>query len=63
MDGGGWGTYWNSIQLAALTAVIGTAILFIGAYMVEKIDGPALAGCCSSSLPCRQRLCRGWFLA
>jgi iron(III) transport system permease protein len=39
MDGGGWAAYWNSIKLASLTAVIGTVIIFIGAYMVEKIDG------------------------
>jgi len=39
MDGGGWAAYWNSLELAALTAVIGTTIIFVGAYMVEKIDG------------------------
>ncbi len=39
MDGGGWSAYTNSIQLAFLTAVIGTVIIFTGAYMVEKIDG------------------------
>lgn len=39
MDGGGWGSYYNSIRLAALTAVIGTVIIFVGAYMVEKTDG------------------------
>ncbi|MDF1749810.1 MAG: putative 2-aminoethylphosphonate ABC transporter permease subunit [Alphaproteobacteria bacterium] len=39
MDGGGWDSYYNSIQLGLLTAVIGTSIIFIGAYMVEKIDG------------------------
>ncbi|MGF7007705.1 putative 2-aminoethylphosphonate ABC transporter permease subunit [Aminobacter sp. BE322] len=39
MDGGGWGSYYNSIRLAALTAVIGTAIIFVGAYMVEKTEG------------------------
>ncbi len=39
MDGGGWAAYWNSIRLAALTAVAGTAVVFIGAYMVEKLDG------------------------
>jgi len=39
MDGGGWGSYYNSIRLAALTAVIGTVIIFVGAYMVEKSDG------------------------
>jgi len=39
MDGGGWAAYWNSIKLASLTAIIGTVIIFTGAYMVEKIDG------------------------
>ncbi|MCO5058724.1 MAG: putative 2-aminoethylphosphonate ABC transporter permease subunit [Rhizobiaceae bacterium] len=39
MDGGGWSAYVNSIQLALLTAIIGTTIVFTGAYMVEKIDG------------------------
>lgn len=38
-DGGGWAAYKNSIQLAAMTAVFGTLIVFTGAYMVEKIDG------------------------
>ncbi|MFD1882807.1 putative 2-aminoethylphosphonate ABC transporter permease subunit [Paracoccus pacificus] len=42
MDGGGWGAYWNSIRLASLTAVIGTVIVFTGAYMVEKLDGFAV---------------------
>ena len=36
MDGGGWSSYINSIQLALLTAVAGTIIVFTGAYMVEK---------------------------
>ena len=39
MDGGGWNAYFNSIKLASLTAIIGTGIIFIGAYMVEKTDG------------------------
>ncbi|MCL5778643.1 putative 2-aminoethylphosphonate ABC transporter permease subunit [Limibaculum sp. FT325] len=39
MDGGGWASYWNSIEMAALTAVIGTVVVFTGAYMVEKVDG------------------------
>lgn len=38
-DGGGWAAYRNSIQMAALTAVVGTAIIFVGAYLVEKIKG------------------------
>jgi iron(III) transport system permease protein len=36
MDGGGWSSYYNSIRMALLTAVIGTGIVFTGAYMVEK---------------------------
>ncbi|MFV2092845.1 MAG: putative 2-aminoethylphosphonate ABC transporter permease subunit, partial [Hyphomicrobiales bacterium] len=39
MDGGGWDSYFNSIRLGALTAVIGTGVVFIGAYMVEKTNG------------------------
>lgn len=36
MDGGGWRAYFNSIKLGFLTAILGTAIIFIGAYLVEK---------------------------
>lgn len=36
MDGGGWAAYYNSIELASWTAVIGTVIVFTGAYLVEK---------------------------
>ncbi|TNE41613.1 MAG: putative 2-aminoethylphosphonate ABC transporter permease subunit [Alphaproteobacteria bacterium] len=39
MDGGGWGAYHNSIELAALTAIFGTLVIFIGAYMVDKTRG------------------------
>jgi iron(III) transport system permease protein len=39
MDGGGWDSYHNSIQMALLTAVIGTVAVFTGAYMVEKTKG------------------------
>ncbi|MBM3565547.1 MAG: putative 2-aminoethylphosphonate ABC transporter permease subunit [Alphaproteobacteria bacterium] len=35
-DGGGWAAYRNSITMAAWTAVVGTAIIFVGAYLVEK---------------------------
>jgi iron(III) transport system permease protein len=41
-DGGGWGAYGNSIQLALSTAVFGTVVVFIGAYLVEKSRGFAL---------------------
>ena len=36
MDGGGWASYWNSIELAIYTAVLGTLIIFTGAYFIEK---------------------------
>ena len=39
MDGGGWGSYFNSIKLAFLTAIIGTCVIFFGAYLVEKSNG------------------------
>jgi len=39
MDGGGWGSFMNSLQMASLTALFGTAIIFTGAYMVEKAKG------------------------
>lgn len=37
MDGGGWSSYYNSIQLAVLSATAGVAIVFLGAYLVEKV--------------------------
>ncbi|MDH5750338.1 MAG: putative 2-aminoethylphosphonate ABC transporter permease subunit, partial [Rhodospirillales bacterium] len=39
MDGGGWASFYNSLEMAAWTAVIGTAIIFSGAYLVEKSKG------------------------
>ncbi|NQV47790.1 MAG: putative 2-aminoethylphosphonate ABC transporter permease subunit [Rhodospirillaceae bacterium] len=39
MDGGGWESFFNSIRMASYTAVIGTIIIFTGAYMVEKAKG------------------------
>jgi iron(III) transport system permease protein len=35
-DPGGWGPYFTSVAMAAGAAVIGTAIVFTGAYLVEK---------------------------
>ena len=37
--GGGWASYYNSIRLALLTGVIGTVIVFVGAYLFEKARG------------------------
>ncbi len=39
MDGGGWASYFNSIRMSFYTAIIGTVIVFTGAYMVEKGRG------------------------
>ncbi len=38
-DGGGWDSYMNSIRMALLVALIGTGIVFIGAYLIEKARG------------------------
>ena len=38
-SGGGWASYGNSIRLGLYTAVAGTAIVFVGAYVVEKTRG------------------------
>jgi iron(III) transport system permease protein len=40
--GGGWQSYWNSLSLATWTALVGTVIVFIGAYLVEKTREVAL---------------------
>lgn len=37
VDPEGWSTYGNSLLLASLTAVIGTALIFTGAYLIEKL--------------------------
>lgn len=36
-DPAGWDAYFNSLKLAALTAVIGTSLIFSGAYLLEKL--------------------------
>ncbi len=35
----GWLPYWNSLRLAGWTALAGTAIVFIAAYLLEKTRG------------------------
>ncbi len=42
MDGGGWASYRNSIVMATLSACMGTLLVFLGAYLVEKVRGAAL---------------------
>jgi iron(III) transport system permease protein len=39
IDTNGWGAYWNSLRMSFATAVFGTAIVFAGAYLVEKTVG------------------------
>lgn len=36
MDGGGWATYGNSLQMALGAAVIGTVLAFVTAWLVDK---------------------------
>ncbi len=38
-DSQGWLAYWNSLRMAGWTAVIGTALIFTGAYLQEKTKG------------------------
>ena len=35
-DPSGWLPYWNSVIMATWTAVIGTVLVFVGAYLLEK---------------------------
>lgn len=39
VDADGWKSFFNSIKMSALTAVIGSAVVFGGAYLVEKGRG------------------------
>ena len=38
-DSSGWASYWHSLQMAGLTAVAGTALVFFGAWLVERMRG------------------------
>lgn len=35
----GWGTYFTSLKMAGLVAIVGTALIFFGAYLIEKTKG------------------------
>ena len=43
MDGGGWKSYWNSLKLRSADRIFGAAIVFLGAYLVEKTPRFGLA--------------------
>lgn len=38
----GWQPYFNSLKMAGLTALIGTPVIFLGAYLIEKAQAAAL---------------------
>ena len=40
MDGGGWTAYGNSLTLAALTMLVGTAVVFFNAWLSERTPQP-----------------------
>lgn len=41
-DSNGWQPYVNSLQMASLTALIGTPVAFVGAYLIEKVKAAPL---------------------
>ena len=38
-DANGWESYFNSLRMAAGTAIVGTALMFVGAWLNEKTRG------------------------
>ena len=38
-ESSGWGAYRNSLKLAGGTALFGTALIFFGAYLLERLPG------------------------
>lgn len=36
VDSDGWTSYYNSLRMAAWTALVGSAVVFVGAYLIEK---------------------------
>lgn len=41
VGGGGYGALWNSVRMSAYSALAGTALAFISAYLIEKGRGMA----------------------
>lgn len=41
VGGGGYAAFWNSVRMAALTALFGAVITFTSAYLIEKSKGTA----------------------
>ena len=42
VDDTGWRAYWNSLELGLWTAIFGTVLVVIGAYLVEKVRDTGL---------------------
>ncbi|WP_119396001.1 putative 2-aminoethylphosphonate ABC transporter permease subunit [Salinibius halmophilus] len=42
MDGGGWESYFNSLKMATLTAMIGTVFIFVTAWLNERCQTNAI---------------------
>lgn len=40
---GGYQNFWNSIWISSATAIIGSAVIFLSAYLIEKLRIPRLA--------------------
>jgi iron(III) transport system permease protein len=43
-DSAGWGSLWVSLQFAAVTALFGTVIVFLVAYLLEKAPAGSIVG-------------------
>ena len=39
VGGGGYAAFWNSIRMAALTALVGAIVTFTSAYLIDKTKG------------------------
>jgi len=42
VGGGGYAAFWNSIEMAGLTAVFGAIVTFTSAYLIDKTKGAVL---------------------
>jgi iron(III) transport system permease protein len=42
VGGGGYAAFWNSIKMAALTAVFGAIVTFTSAYLIDKTKGAVM---------------------
>lgn len=42
-EAAGWAPYWNSLLMSSIVAVVGTMVIFLGAYVVEKARGLPVA--------------------